>query len=90
MDEELLELVLAYLPESLEAWVGLAIVACTVLTLIWPEPSKSAHPFVRGLHALVNALGRNLSGARSLAKSFKKKAQNVKKGTIAFIRRNKE
>ena len=90
MDEELLELVLAYLPESLETWVGLAIIICAFLPFFWPEPAESAHPFLRGLHALVRTLGRNISHARSRAKSFKKKAQNVKKGKLVFIGRKKE
>lgn len=66
MDEELFDLVLAYLPDSFEGWIGAAIVFCAVLAALWREPAETAHPLWRGLHRLVNAIAFNVRHARNI------------------------
>lgn len=75
MDVDTFELFIAYLPESFEGWVLFAIVACALLSAVWPKPAETAHPFWRGLHALVNAIGFNIRHARNMQRPAKKSAQ---------------
>lgn len=71
MDEELFDLLLAYLPDSFEGWIGLAIVFCAVLASFWPKPSEKAHPFWRGLHSLVNAIAFNIRHAKNIQTRYR-------------------
>lgn len=75
MDEDLFELFMAYLPESLAAWAGFAIVFCAVVAVFWPKPEENAHPFWKGLHALVNAIGLNVRHARNMPRPLRKNAK---------------
>ena len=58
MDEsEILEFILAYLPETFEGWAGLVMALCAILSLALPAPAENAHPLVRFGHRLMRIAG---------------------------------
>lgn len=58
MDEaEILEMILAWLPETLEGWLAIGCGACAILAIAIPEPPESAHPAIKICHRLVCIFG---------------------------------
>lgn len=49
-EEELLELVIGFLPDTLEGWTGVVLVISAMLSLILPAPRSSDSAFYKGLH----------------------------------------
>lgn len=60
---ELVDLMLAWLPETWEGWATLAIAICAVIAATLPRPREDAHIVWRWLYALINALGANFGKA---------------------------
>ena len=85
MDEELVELILDCLPESLEGWTTLGILVCALAAAFWPRPQDS---FWQRLHTFVCLIGRQIGRARKLARPSGKARQT--EGKISLFRRKKE
>ena len=56
---------LPYLPESWESWVTLIVTFCAAISAVWARPADSAHPIIRLLYTLINALGFNAGRAKN-------------------------
>lgn len=56
-EDEILELLLNFLPESLEGWLGMGLAVCAILSLILPPPAEDAHPAYRIGHRLICIFG---------------------------------
>ena len=79
---QLIAVVMPYLPESWAGWVSTAIAAGAVFAAIVPKPKDNANVVWRFVYAVMNALGCNVaraknasavSGAASMLKNLKKK-----------------
>lgn len=69
MDEsEIIEFILAYLPETLESWAGLVMAGCAILSLALPAPAEDAHPLVRAGHRLICIVGLGAGKLRAAGK----------------------
>lgn len=69
MDEqEVIELLIAFLPETIEGWLAVAIMACLVLSLVLPAPSEDCHPAVKFGHRLICILGMGAGKLKSAGK----------------------
>ena len=56
-EEELLDLLFAFLPETLEGWLGFALLACALVSLAVPAPAEDSHPAWKITHRLISLLG---------------------------------
>ena len=56
-EDELLELLLNFLPESLEGWLGTVIAIAAVLSLVLPAPAEESHPAYKICHRLICVFG---------------------------------
>lgn len=56
-EEELLELLVALVPESFEGWMAIMVTASAILSIILPKPSDDAHPLVRIGHKAICLIG---------------------------------
>lgn len=75
-EDDLLELVVAFLPETLEGWAAVAVLACLVVSLVVPAPSEDSHPAWIIGHRLIRILGLGagkLRGAGKIGKLFRRR-----------------
>lgn len=62
---QLIALLLPYLPESWGGWVTLVVTVCAVLDAVIPRPKAGANPVWRVAYAIMNALGCNVARAKN-------------------------
>lgn len=65
---ELVELILGYLPETLEGWAGIGLVICAILSIALPAPAEDAHPLVHAGHKIIRILGLGAGRLRTSGK----------------------
>ena len=69
MDEaEILEFILACLPETFEGWAGLVMAGCAILSLALPAPAEDAHPLIRFGHRMMCIVGLGAGKLRTAGK----------------------
>ena len=69
---DIVAVILTYLPASWGGWVTLVISVCAAVAAFWPRPGDDAHPLVRLLYAIVNAIGFNNKKATNADDAGKK------------------
>lgn len=67
-EEELLELLVSFAPESLEGWMAIAVTASAILSYILPKPKEDAHILVRTGHKIICVLGLGATKLRAAGK----------------------
>lgn len=67
-EEELLEVLLAFLPESFEGWAATVVSVSALLSFILPEPADDAHPVLRMGHKLISVMGLGATKLRAAGK----------------------
>lgn len=67
-EEELLEIILTFLPESLEGWIGTGMALSAVLSLILPAPADDSHPAYKVCHRAICIFGLGASKLRAAGK----------------------
>lgn len=67
-EDDLLELLTAFMPESLEGWLALAVVICAIVAVAVPPPPDWAHPAVKGCHRIICILGMGAGKMRAAGK----------------------
>ena len=56
-EDEIVELLVAFLPETVEGWLAVAVLACLVVSLVVPKPPENCHPAIRLGHRLICMIG---------------------------------
>lgn len=80
MDEtQIAELLVEYLPESAEGWLGLLLLACALVSIAVPAPSGDSHPAWKVCWRIICVAGLGAGKIRTAGKL----------GTIAGILRKK-
>lgn len=77
-EEELVEFLMAFLPESLEGWLAYAMLISAVLSCVLPAPSGDAHPALRAGYKFVCILGcgaTRLRAAGKIASALRRKKE---------------
>ena len=77
-EEELIEFLMAFLPESLEGWLAWAMLVSAVLSYVLPTPPDDAHPALRMGHRFICILGcgaTKLRAAGKLAGALRRKKE---------------
>lgn len=67
-EEELIEFLMAFWPESLEGWLAYVMLASAILSYVLPKPSDDAHPILRAGHRFVCILGCGATKLRAAGK----------------------
>ena len=67
-EDEILELLLNFLPESWEGWLGTVIAIAAVLSLVLPAPAEDAHPAYRIGHRLICIFGLGVGKLKAAGK----------------------
>lgn len=67
-EDELLEMLLAFVPENWGGWLAFAVTVAALLAIVLPAPKEDAHPAVRVCHRLVCILGLGSSRLRAAGK----------------------
>ncbi len=67
-EEDLLEILLAFLPESFEGWAATVVSVSAILSFILPAPAENAHPALRIGHRLIGILGLGATKLRAAGK----------------------
>lgn len=62
---DVVSVLLGYLPESWSGWVTLVIAICAAVSAVWSRPADNAHPLIRFLYLVVNAVGFNSGRAKN-------------------------
>lgn len=78
-EEELLELLLAFLPESLEDWAAYVVTVSAILSFILPTPADDAHPLLKAGHKAICVFGlgaTKLKTAGKIGQIFRKKGKS--------------
>lgn len=70
-EEELIELLMAFVPESFEGWLAYVIPISAILSYILPAPPENAHPVVKAGHKMLFILGIGASKIRAAGKVAK-------------------
>ncbi len=66
MDEdEIFEIILAYLPDTVEGWLALLFGACALVSLFVPAPPENCHPAWKIGHRLICIFGLGAGRLRS-------------------------
>lgn len=69
MDEaELVDLMVAFLPETVEGWLASAVLCCLVLSLVLPCPRENSHPAYKIAHRLIGIVGLGAGRLRAAGK----------------------
>lgn len=71
-EEELVEFLLAFLPESFGGWLGAGMAISAILSLILPKPAENSHPAWKICHRAICVFGLGagkLKAAGRLAKA---------------------
>lgn len=80
-EEELLELLVSFAPESLQSWLALVVTVSAFLSFILPKPKADAHPLVCAGHKLICVLGlgaARLRAAGKIGRILRKKQEQPK------------
>lgn len=64
-EDEIVELLAAFLPETLEGWAAVAVLACAVAAVALPRPPENCHPAIRLGHRLICIVGMGAGRLRS-------------------------
>lgn len=67
-EEELLEIIMTYLPESLEGWIGTGMAISAVLSLILPAPAEDSHRAYKICHRALCIFGLGASKLKAAGK----------------------
>ena len=67
-EDELVELLLNFLPESLEMWLGAGMAISAVLSMVLPAPAENSHPAYRICHRAICIFGLGASKLRAAGK----------------------
>lgn len=67
-EDELLELLLACLPESLQGWLASVVAVSALLSFILPRPEPQAHPLLKAGHKIISVLGLGATKLRAAGK----------------------
>lgn len=67
-EEELLEILLAFLPESFEGWAATVVSVSALLSFILPKPADDAHPVLRIGHKFICVMGLGATKLRAAGK----------------------
>lgn len=70
-EEELIELLLGFVPEAVWPWLGFVCVISAVLSVVLPAPSANAHPLLKAGYKLVCVLGIGACKIRATGKMVK-------------------
>lgn len=66
--EEIIELAMSFLPETLEGWAAFGVVSCALVSLACPAPSETAHPAWKISHRIISVIGMGASKIRTARK----------------------
>lgn len=67
-EDDLLELLTAFAPETLEGWLALGVIICAIVAVAVPAPPENAHPAIRGCHRIICILGMGAGKMRAAGK----------------------
>lgn len=67
-EEELVEFLLAFFPETWEGWLGAVMAVSAVLAYVIPAPDENAHKLVKVGHKLLCVMGLGASKIRAAGK----------------------
>lgn len=67
-EEDLLEVLTAFMPETLEGWLALAVILCAFLAIILPAPKEGSHPAWKTCHRAICILGMGAGKLRAAGK----------------------
>lgn len=56
-EDDLLELLSIFLPETVEGWLAAVIIICAVVAVAVPSLAENAHPVLRVCHRIICILG---------------------------------
>lgn len=56
-EDDFLELLDFFMPESVEGWLAAGMIVCAVLAAILPEPDEKAHPAWKFCHKAIQICG---------------------------------
>lgn len=67
-EEELLETIMALVPESLGVWLGAGMAASAVLSLILPAPAENSHPAYKICYRAIRIFGLGAGKLKGMGK----------------------
>lgn len=67
-EDEIIEILLGIMPESLEGWLGVSMAISALLSIILPAPSENAHPVLKIGHKAICVLGLGAGKLKGMGK----------------------
>ena len=67
-EDDLLELLTAFMPETLEGWLAVAVIICAIVAVAMPTPPENAHPAVKVCHRIICIFGMGAGKMRAAGK----------------------
>lgn len=67
-EEELVEVVLAYMPETFEGWAAVGVTICALVSLAVPAPAEDSHPVWKIGHRIISIIGLGAGKLRAAGK----------------------
>lgn len=67
-EEELLEIIFAYIPATFEGWMGVAVAACALVSMAVPAPDETSHPAWKIGHRIISIIGLGAGKLRAAGK----------------------
>lgn len=56
-EDDFLELLDFFMPETLEGWLAAGMIVCAVLAILLPHPDEDSHPAWRLCHKIICVVG---------------------------------
>lgn len=67
-EDDLLELLNIFLPETVEGWLAAVIIVCAIVAVAVPPPAENAHPALRVCHRIICIVGMGAGKMRAAGK----------------------
>ena len=67
-EDDLLELLTAFAPETLEGWLALGVIICAIVAVAVPPPAENSHPAWKVCHRVICIFGMGAGRMRAAGK----------------------